>query len=103
MDNDERVKSVLLLYRLRESDIEVGPEKHGTRTAVRTVYGNSRVFTFGFGMHQRSCLSSLLFATVMEVISMTFWVDLPWQLQPHASSWVVRLDPLHFLAGCRTR
>jgi len=23
--------------------------------------------------------------------------------QPHAASWVERLDPLHFLAGCRKR
>ena len=52
----------------------------GTKTAVRTVYGNSECFEVKVGMHQSSALSPLLFVIVMEAISQEFRVALPWEL-----------------------
>jgi len=52
----------------------------GTKTVLRTVYGNSNCFEVKVGMHQRSALSPLLFVIVMEVLSREFRVALPWEL-----------------------
>ena len=57
----------------------------GTKTVVRTVYGNSKSFQVKVGMHQvgmhqGSALSPLLFVIVMEAISREFRVALPWEL-----------------------
>ena len=46
----------------------------------RTVYGNSKDFEVKVGMHQGSGLSPLLFVIVMEAISRSFRVALPWEL-----------------------
>ena len=51
----------------------------GAKTAVRTVYGNSKGFEVKVGMHQSSALSPL-FVIVMEDISREFRVALPWEL-----------------------
>ena len=52
----------------------------GSKTVVRTVYGNSKGFEVKVGMHQGSGLSPFLFVIVMEVISREFRVALPWEL-----------------------
>jgi len=52
----------------------------GTKTVVRTNYGNSKSFEVEVGMHQGSALSPLLFVVVMEAISREFRVALPWEL-----------------------
>ena len=52
----------------------------GAKTAVRTVYGNSKDFEVKVGMQQGSTLSPLLFMIVMEAISREFRVALPWEL-----------------------
>ena len=55
----------------------------GSKTVVRTVYGNSKAFEVKVGMHQGSDLSPLLFVIVMEAleaISREFRVALPWEL-----------------------
>jgi len=44
------------------------------KTAVRTIYGNSKGFEVKVGMHQGSALSPLLFMFVMEAISREFGV-----------------------------
>ena len=52
----------------------------GAKTAVRTVYGNSKGFEVKVGIHQGSALCPLLFVIVMEAISREFRVTLPWEL-----------------------
>ena len=52
----------------------------GSKTVVRTVYGNSKGFEVNVGMRQGSALSPLLFVFVMEAISREFRVALPWEL-----------------------
>ena len=52
----------------------------GTKTVVRTVYGNSSGFEVKVGMHQGSALSPLLFVIVVEAISREFRVALPREL-----------------------
>ena len=47
---------------------------------VKTVCGNSKLFTVLVGMHHGSGLSHLLFAIIMEAISREFRVGLPWEL-----------------------
>jgi len=49
----------------------------GTKTVVRTVYGNSNGSELKVGMHQGSALSPLLFVNVMEALSREFRVALP--------------------------
>ena len=51
----------------------------GTKTVVRTVYGNSNGFEVKVGIHQGSALSPLLFVIVMEALSREFSVALPWK------------------------
>ena len=52
----------------------------GSKTVVRTVYGNSKGFEVKVGMHQGSALSPLLFVIVMESIARKFRVALSWEL-----------------------
>jgi len=52
----------------------------GTKTVVRTVYGNSNGFEVKVGMHHGSALSPLLFVIVIEALSREFRVALPWEL-----------------------
>jgi len=49
----------------------------GTKTVVRTIYGNSNCFEVKVDMHQGSALSPLLFVIVMEALSREFRVALP--------------------------
>jgi len=50
----------------------------GTKTVVRTVYGNSNSYEVKVGMQYGSALSPLLFVIVMEALSREFRVALPW-------------------------
>ena len=59
----------------------------GAKTAVRTVYGNSKCFEVKVGMHQGSALSLLLFVIVMEALSIEFRVARQWELF-YADDWL---------------
>ena len=50
------------------------------RTTVRTKQGSSEEFEIKVGVHQRSVLSPLLFAAVMEVVTQKVREGLPWEL-----------------------
>jgi len=52
----------------------------GTKTVVRTVYGNSNGSEVKVGMHQGSALSPLLFVIVTEALFRELRVILPWEL-----------------------
>jgi len=52
----------------------------GTKTVVRTVFGNNNGFEVKLSMHLDSALSPLLFVIVMEALSREFKVALPWEL-----------------------
>ena len=49
--------------------------------------------------------TTLRYDTIRYIRSFTVFTHnmIPWKVQPHAGSGVVRIDPLRFLAGCRTR
>ena len=50
----------------------------GTKTVVRTAYGDSKCFEVKAAMHQGSALSPLLFVIVMEALFRKVRVALPW-------------------------
>jgi len=53
------------------------------KTAIRTVYGNSKGFEVKVSMHQGSALSHSLFVIAMEALSREFGIALPRELYTH--------------------
>jgi len=60
----------------------------GTKTVVRTAYGDSKCFEVKAAMHQGSALSPLLFVIVMQALFRKVRVALPWELL-HADALIV--------------
>ena len=52
----------------------------GTVTTVRSGRGKTLAFEIKVGVHQRSCLSPLLFIIVMDTVSEYVRHDVPWDM-----------------------
>ena len=82
----DRVPREVVRWALRRSGVEewlveaVMALFEDTSTVVRTGSGNSDSFKVKVGVHQGSVLSPLLFAIVMDVVTSTARVGLPWEV-----------------------
>jgi hypothetical protein len=52
----------------------------GARTSVRCTVGNTATFEIRVGLHQRFCLSPLLFIIVMDAIAENIERKVPWDM-----------------------
>jgi len=82
----DRIPREVLRWAMRELGVEewlvstVMAMYEGVKTVVRTPFGDSESFEVRVGVHQGSVLSPLLFAVVMQAITRSTKVGLPWEL-----------------------